>query len=38
MQVWCELFANQVGRDADLDLLVGKMRGMRSRREFFSLG
>ena len=28
---------NFVERDADLDLLVGKMRGMRSRREYFNL-
>lgn len=28
---------NFVDRDADLDLLVGKMRGMRSRREYFNL-
>ncbi len=24
--------------DADLDLLLARMRGMKSRREFFSLG
>ena len=29
---------NFVARDADFDLLVARMRGMRSRREFFSLG
>jgi deoxyguanosine kinase len=28
---------NFVARDADLDLLLGRMRGMKSRREFFSL-
>jgi len=27
-----------VSRDADLDLLIGRIRGMKSRREFFSLG
>ena len=29
---------NVVARDADLELLLGRMRGMKSRREFFSLG
>ena len=29
---------NFVARDADLELLLGRMRGMRSRREYFSLG
>jgi deoxyadenosine/deoxycytidine kinase len=29
---------NFAARDADLELLLGRMRGMRSRREFFSLG
>lgn len=29
---------NFVARDADFELLVARMRGMRSRREFFSLG
>lgn len=29
---------NFVARDADLELLLSRMRGMRSRREFFSLG
>ncbi|MGH8764254.1 MAG: deoxynucleoside kinase [Burkholderiales bacterium] len=29
---------NFVARDADLDLLLERMRGMKSRREFFSLG
>ncbi|MGH8705709.1 MAG: deoxynucleoside kinase [Burkholderiales bacterium] len=29
---------NFVARDADLELLLERMRGMRSRREFFSLG
>ncbi len=29
---------NFVSRDADLELLLGRMQGMRSRREFFSLG
>jgi deoxyguanosine kinase len=29
---------NFVARDADLDLLIGRMRGMKSRREYFSLG
>jgi deoxyadenosine/deoxycytidine kinase len=29
---------NFVARDADLELLIARMRGMRSRREFFSLG
>lgn len=29
---------NFVARDADLELLIGRMRGMKSRREFFSLG
>ena len=29
---------NFVARDADLDLLLARMRGMKSRREFFSLG
>jgi deoxyguanosine kinase len=29
---------NFVSRDADLELLLSRMRGMRSRREFFSLG
>jgi deoxyadenosine/deoxycytidine kinase len=29
---------NFVARDADLELLLGRMRGMKSRREFFSLG
>jgi deoxyadenosine/deoxycytidine kinase len=29
---------NFVARDADLELLLARMRGMRSRREFFSLG
>ena len=28
---------NFVARDADLELLLGRMRGMKSRREFFSL-
>jgi len=29
---------NFVARDADLELLLARMRGMKSRREFFSLG
>jgi deoxyadenosine/deoxycytidine kinase len=29
---------NFVARDADLELLLQRMRGMKSRREFFSLG
>jgi len=29
---------NFVSRDADLELLLARMRGMKSRREFFSLG
>jgi len=29
---------NFVARDADLELLLDRMRGMKSRREFFSLG
>ena len=29
---------NFVDRDADFELLVSRMRGMKSRREFFSLG
>lgn len=29
---------NFVGRDTDFELLVSRVRGMRSRREFFSLG
>jgi deoxyadenosine/deoxycytidine kinase len=29
---------NFVARDADLELLLSRMRGMKSRREFFSLG
>ncbi len=29
---------NFVARDADLELLLGRMRGMKSRREYFSLG
>jgi len=29
---------NFVAREADLELLVARMRGMKSRREFFSLG
>jgi deoxyguanosine kinase len=29
---------NFVTRDADLELLLARMRGMKSRREFFSLG
>ena len=29
---------NFVARDADLELLIARMRGMKSRREFFSLG
>jgi deoxyguanosine kinase len=29
---------NFVSRDADLDLLIARIRGMKSRREFFSLG
>ena len=29
---------NFVARDADLELLLTRMRGMKSRREFFSLG
>ena len=29
---------NFVSRDADLELLLSRMRGMKSRREFFSLG
>ena len=29
---------NFVTRDADLELLLSRMRGMKSRREFFSLG
>jgi deoxyadenosine/deoxycytidine kinase len=29
---------NFVARDADFELLLARMRGMRSRREFFSLG
>ena len=29
---------NFVERDADFELLVSRMRGMRSRREFFNLG
>ncbi len=29
---------NFVDREADLDLLIGRMRGMKSRREYFSLG
>lgn len=29
---------NFVARDADLELLLERMRGMRSRREYFSLG
>ena len=29
---------NFVARDADLELLVGRMRGMRGRREFFNRG
>jgi deoxyadenosine/deoxycytidine kinase len=29
---------NFVERDSDLDLLVGRIRGMKSRREFFNLG
>ena len=29
---------NFVARDADLELLISRMRGMKSRREFFSLG
>jgi hypothetical protein len=29
---------NFVERDADFELLVSRIRGMRSRREFFSLG
>jgi deoxyadenosine/deoxycytidine kinase len=29
---------NFVARDADLDLLIGRMRSMRGRREFFSRG
>ena len=28
---------NFVARDADLELLLARMRGMKSRREFFSL-
>ena len=29
---------NFVARDADFELLLGRMRGMKSRREFFNLG
>ena len=29
---------NFVARDSDLELLIARMRGMKSRREFFSLG
>ena len=29
---------NFVARDGDLELLIARMRGMKSRREFFSLG
>jgi deoxyadenosine/deoxycytidine kinase len=29
---------NFVARDADLELLIARMRAMKSRREFFSLG
>jgi len=29
---------NFVARDADLELLLARMRGMKSRREFFNLG
>lgn len=29
---------NFVSREADLDLLIARIRGMKSRREFFSLG
>jgi len=29
---------NFVDRDADFELLVGRMRGMKSRREFFNVG
>jgi deoxyguanosine kinase len=29
---------NFVERDADFELLVSRMRAMRSRREFFNLG
>jgi deoxyadenosine/deoxycytidine kinase len=29
---------NFIARDADLELLLARMRGMKSRREFFSLG
>ena len=29
---------NFVERDADFDLLVSRVRGMKSRREFFNLG
>jgi len=29
---------NFVERDADFELLVSKMRGMKSRREFFNIG
>jgi deoxyadenosine/deoxycytidine kinase len=29
---------NFVARDSDLELLLSRMRGMKSRREFFSLG
>jgi len=29
---------NFVARDADLELLLSRMREMKSRREFFSLG
>jgi hypothetical protein len=29
---------NFVERDPDFELLVSRIRGMRSRREFFSLG
>ncbi len=29
---------NFVARDADLELLLSRMLGMKSRREFFSLG
>ena len=29
---------NFVARDADLELLLAHMRGMKSRREFFSVG
>ena len=29
---------NFVERDADFELLVSRLRGMRSRREFFNLG